>query len=732
MIEEDRSRWSPVLLALLAAVAALAVLAFRPPAPVADAPAAAFAAGRAEEHLREIAQRPHPIGSADNERVREHLVRTARELGAEVTEESDEVVHPWRDVRRVATAHNVVARLRGSDPALSGGKALLLVAHHDSVPTGPGAADDGAAVAAMLETLRALSFAGVRNDVVFLFTDGEEAGTLGAEAFVRRHGVGEYGAVLNWEARGSGGPVWMFETGPGNGPLVEAFAGASSRPIANSLAYEVYRLMPNYSDFSVFLDAGARGLNSAFIEHVHDYHSPHDDLGRLDRGSLQHHGETMLGLARVLGERDLRAVDGSPAVYFDLFSRVLVHYPVWFAVVLALLTALGLAATLFVHRGRWAWRRVLLAAGGSAGAVLVAGGAAFGVWALVAAARPELGFLALSEPPERGWFVAGFLLLGLAVLLVAVRLLRRCARDELLAGALVLTAVLLVASALLVPGASFLFQWPLLLGLAALRLPRLRVLPPLAAAAVHPPLVGTLLVALGMPLAAAGVAFALLAGVLLLPLLADLPRPAAPVTALLALALVAVGAVRVDFTEADQRPNSLIYLQAPGGASWLSADPRPDEWTSRVLGDDPERVVLTDEHPALTTELMRADAPDLGLPAPTAVLTADVAGDRRTVAFRVTPTPSAWRTQVTLPVTGCRTGGFDLDARVLELYGPVPRDITCDLDPGAPLDVTLVDHRTGLPAEAAALVGPRPGDTMPVQSGNRAFDSALVRADFRL
>ncbi|MDU0290943.1 M20/M25/M40 family metallo-hydrolase [Saccharothrix longispora] len=734
MIEDARSRWSPVLLAVLAAVAALAVLAFRPPAPVADAPADAFAAGRAEEHLREIAQRPHPIGSADNERVRDHLVRTARDLGAEVTVESDDVVHRWRDVERVATAHNVVARVRGSDPALSGGKALLLVAHHDSVPTGPGAADDGAAVAAMLETLRALTTSGVRNDVVFLFTDGEEAGTLGAEAFVRRHGVGGYGAVLNWEARGSGGPVWMFQTGPGNGPLVDAFAGASSRPIANSLAYEVYRRMPNYSDFSVFLDAGARGLNSAFIEHVHDYHSPYDDLERLDRGSLQHHGETMVGLVRALGDRDLRTVDGSSAVYFDLFSRVLVHYPVWFAVVLALLTALGLGAALFVRRGRLAWRRVLFAAAVSAGAVVVAGGAAFGVWALVAAVRPELGFLALSEPYERGWFVAGFLLLGLTALLAAVRPLRRCTRTEALAGALVLTAVLLVASALVVPGASFLFQWPLLLGLPALWSPRLFVLPPLAAAVVHPPLVGTLLVALGMPLAAAGVVFALLAGVLLLPLLIDLPRFSAPVAAALAVALVAVGVVRVDFTEAEQRPNSLIYLQdgGTGESSWLSADPRPDEWTSRVLGDDPERVTLTDEYPMLTTGLMRADAPDLDLPAPTAELLGSTTGERRTVTFRVTPTPSAWRTQVTLPAGDCRTGDLELGARVLELYGSAPRDLVCELDPGAPLTVVLADHSTGLPPRAAALVGPRPGDTMPVQSGNRAFDAALVRAVFRL
>ncbi|MEU4443245.1 M20/M25/M40 family metallo-hydrolase [Actinosynnema sp. NPDC050801] len=729
-----------VLLTVIAGVGVLAVLAFRPPTPAAVAPPGGFAAGRAEQHLLAVARRPHPIGSADNEGVREYIADTARDLGAEVVVESDDVVLPWRGVVRVATAHNVVARVRGTDPSVSGGKALLLVAHYDSVPTGPGAADDGAAVAAMLETLRALTTGGVRNDVVFLFTDGEEAGTLGAEAFVRRHGVDEVGAVLNWEARGSGGPVWMFQTGADNAPLVSAFGEASSRPIANSLAYEVYRRMPNYSDFTVFQEAGARGLNSAFIEHVHDYHSPYDDVERLDRGSLQHHGETMVGLVRALGDRDLRAGAGD-VVYFDLFSRVLVHYPTWLAVALAAVTVAALASLLVlgVRSGRLRWRGVFAVAGVAVGAVVVAGALSYAAWALVAALRPGLGFLALSEPHERGWFVAGFSVLGAAVLVAAARVVRRWSSAEVVAGVLLVTAVLLVAATAAVPGAGFLFQWTLLLGLPALWTTRLVFLPPLVAAAIFPPLVGTMLVALGMPLSAVGVVFAMVAGVLLLPLLGALPRlgvTAAGVAAV-AVALLAVGVVRFGFAPDEPRPDSLIYLQdgGTGRASWLSADPAPDEWTSRVLGNDPERVASTEVHPTADEPMMRADAPDLDLPAPTATLLTSTDASARTVTFRVTPTARAWRTHVTLSdrgLRGCRLGSTDLPGPILELYGPISREFTCDLDPGTPLDVGVADHWAGLPAEATALVGPRPADTMPVQSGNRLYDAAVVRASFRL
>ncbi|GGP55023.1 M20/M25/M40 family metallo-hydrolase [Saccharothrix coeruleofusca] len=740
-----------VLLAGIAAVGVLAVLAFRPPAPVgADAPAERFSAGRAEAHLREIAVRPHPIGTADNERVRRFVADTARDHGAEVTVETGEVVSRWRHVFRAATTHNVVARVRGDDPAVSGGKALLLVSHYDSVATGPGAADDGAAVAAMLETIRVLtSSGGVRNDVVFLFTDGEEMGLLGAREFVARHGVDDYGAVLNWEARGSGGPVWMFQTGADNGPLISAFGEASARPAGNSLAHEIYRVMPNNTDFTVFRDAGARGLNSAFLEHVHDYHSEHDDLERLDRGSLQHHGDTMVGLVRVLGDRDLREAGGADAVYFDLFARVLVHYPVWSAVVLAALTAVGLVALLAhaARRGQVRVGAVLLVFGVALGTPVVAALLSWGAWWVITLLRPGLAFLALSEPHDRGWYVAGFSLLALAVLVAAVRLLRRCSRAELLGGVLLFTCALLVVAAVLAPGAGFLFQWTLLAGLPALwwaireRPDRgLSAAPPLVAAALFPPLVGTLLIALGMPLVAAGVAVALLGGVLLVPLLGALPRtgPLAAACAVLAVALLGVGVRTAEFGPDEQRPDSLVYLHdtATGQANWLSSDPEVDAWTARVLGERPERVDLSDRYALLADPVLRAPAPVLPLPPPSVEVLADgTAGDVRSVRFRVVPHAQAWRTQVALPREGlraCLVAGKRLEptggALVLELYGAGGgAELTCEAEADAVLEVEVVDHWAGLPAEAAAIVGPRPSDAMPVQSGSRAFDGALVR-----
>jgi hypothetical protein len=150
------------------------------PDPVpASAPPTEFSSGRALEHVRAIAKEPYPMDSPENAAVRDYLVKELRTLGVEPEVQRATAAHTWFiRFAEAGTPENVLARLEGTN---NGGKAFLLMAHYDSVPTGPGASDDGAGVAAMLETLRALK-AGppLKNDVIFLFTDGEERGLLGA------------------------------------------------------------------------------------------------------------------------------------------------------------------------------------------------------------------------------------------------------------------------------------------------------------------------------------------------------------------------------------------------------------------------------------------------------------------------------------------------------------------------------------------------------------------------
>ena len=300
-----------------------------PDAVPANAPVTEFSSGRAMKHLQAIAQKPHPIGSPEHTEVREYLRAelAAMGLNAEV-QKTTAVLHRGRNrgsmLPSAGTVHNVVARLYGTDHS----KAILLAAHYDSVPTGPGASDDGAAVAAMLETLRALKATSpLKNDVIFLFTDGEEAGLLGATAFVAEHPwMKEVGLVLNFEARGNSGPSLMFETSTGNGWLMEEFAKAAPYPVATSLSYEIYKLLPNDTDFTIFKDAGLGGLNFSYIDGYAYYHSTIDSVETIDERSLQHHGSYMLALTRHFANLNLENPKGYDVVYFNMPGAGLLTY----------------------------------------------------------------------------------------------------------------------------------------------------------------------------------------------------------------------------------------------------------------------------------------------------------------------------------------------------------------------------------------------------------------------
>src|SRR4029077_2401617 len=309
-----------------------------------------FSADRALVYLNAFATAPHPIGSAEHDRVRDYLVSQLTALGVTPEIQRATGVTPRYEV--AGTVENIVARLKGTSGA---GDAVALVAHYDSVAAGPGAGDDGAGVAALLETLRALR-AGPRlpNDILFVITDGEEDGLLGASAFVAENPAAQdVRVVLNFEARGNAGESQMFETSAGNGRLVEIFARAVPHPSGSSLTYEIYKHMPNDTDMTVFKKSGAAGLNFAFIGHWEAYHTPLDNPELLDRGSLQQHGENALRLARALGNTDLTQLEDRDSVYFSVSGSFFAHYSSRFVWPLAVLCGVLLFGVIFYANGAW-------------------------------------------------------------------------------------------------------------------------------------------------------------------------------------------------------------------------------------------------------------------------------------------------------------------------------------------------------------------------------------------
>jgi Zn-dependent M28 family amino/carboxypeptidase len=181
---------------------------------------------------------------------------------------------------------------------------VVLAAHYDSVAHAPGAGDDAAGVAAIVETARALrATSPLRNDIDLVITDGEEPGLLGAQAFVTSGVIDpSRSIVLNLEAGGSSGPSMLFQSSPGNKGLIEAFARVQD-PVGGSELAALFELLPNDTDFTVFRKAGFDALNLIFGDGHVQYHSPTDTPANLDQSSLQHHGDNLLSLAKVFGEQ---------------------------------------------------------------------------------------------------------------------------------------------------------------------------------------------------------------------------------------------------------------------------------------------------------------------------------------------------------------------------------------------------------------------------------------------
>jgi Peptidase family M28 len=313
-----------ILTAFLAIIFSIRLSA---PGPVKEGKIAdsAFSVQKAFIHLQKIAAVPHMPGSAAHQVVKEYITAQCKAMGFDVqVQEAVPVTLNWGNVQ-AAFVQNIIAVKKGT----TNSKAVVLMAHYDSEPNTTGAGDDGAGVAAILETARALQKTDpLKNDLILLFTDGEEIGLMGAHAFVKESAFAKnIGIVLNFEARGNSGPSNMFEVNEQNGWAINEYATAAAHPFANSLGYEVYKKLPNSTDYTVFKEAGITGLNNAFIDGFVNYHSPTDKPENLDLRSMQHHGENMLSLAKHFGNLHITDTKGSDSSYFNAVGSWFIHYP---------------------------------------------------------------------------------------------------------------------------------------------------------------------------------------------------------------------------------------------------------------------------------------------------------------------------------------------------------------------------------------------------------------------
>ncbi len=761
-----------LLMLLLAGMALLSMYLVAPPKALpADAPATGFSATRAMQHVRQVARAPHAMGTAEHARVRAYLVAELQKLGLQPQVQQTTAVNQNSEAASAGHVYNILARLKGTGK----GKALLLMAHYDSQPNTPGAGDDASGVAAILETLRALKTTSpLQNDVIIALTDGEEYGLFGARAFMQHPWAKEVGFVINMEARGNKGPSFTFEISPQNGWVMKEFAKAAPYPIAGSVMYEVYKRMPNDTDFSVMREAGISGVNSAMIGGFVNYHSPTDTPENLDPNSLQHHGSNALALVKHFGNISLNNTKAPDKVFFNPAGKWLVQYPVelnflWIGILtLLLLVTWRLGLRRNAIRG---WRVV-----GAAIVFLL-------ITAVVSGVSMQLNTFVKAQMPyftagggtyNTDFFFLAYLLLAFGLYLLFCWLALRWFRVlELAMGACLVWFILTAAVQVLVPSATYILLFPLLFCLAGLLLVLrtklheaqstwkyngLLLLAAVPAVFMLAPIVYLLFIVFDLNFLVAMVLLLVLLSGLLLPVLIQINKgsiwknlPVLPLTLLILGAGLLVMAMQKERPSTAQPERSQLnyYLNADTDkALWASGDLKPDSWTKTFFKREAKTEPLTTIYPIASRQYLQQKAQTIKLPAPVAILQQDsvASGQQRYLKLKLYSPRQAQHLEIILQpeqqdtLTEVKLNGqlcalkpietTDGKAYYLKLLGlPVNKEAELEvrLTKGRDLNLILYDQSIGLPQEL--FHAKRPAQVIPAQGG--ASNITVVRKSYR-
>jgi Peptidase family M28 len=716
----------------------------------ASAPTQSFSASRAEDVLATILgpERPHPVGSMENAAVRARIVDQFAKLGVPAKTYRAFTCNAWRKLAYAAcaTVTDIIA-----DVIPGEGKAIVLLAHYDSVPAGPGASDDESGVATVLETVRALKARGSKSlhPVIAVITDGEEGGLLGANAFLQNDALkARVGAVVNVEARGTRGPSLLFQTSAGDGRLIDLYAKSVPTLATSSLYAEIYKVLPNDTDLTLFIRAGFPSFNFAFADNVRYYHSPFDIRANLDPATLQMQGDNMLGVAGALEQTDFAALKGGNDVYLSFFGVVLPRLPASWALPLAVLILIGLIVAAWLA-GLGIGSRGALA--GGMPLLLLIGSGLFG-WGLSVLAQIVSGH----PDPTYAYPVTMRFALGFAVWTMTLLVSRLTNGTLATTASWLWFAVLGVITAATLPGLSPYFVFPALIAaVLLLATARRGWMTDWGQAALFASAFAAFVIWIGLvvsgetlmglrlhPLFTIPLAFAFLAAV---PLLASRPMPreawriSVAVSAAAAIALAIVAGLQPAYSKLSPQRVNIVYFENGKSAAHFIAD---TSWKGVGLEPIPASLMKAGPFKAdpnawagyLPGTAYTAPAGDPAYALPTARVLSDRSeGGARHVEIALDGSPRANGVVVVIP-KDAKLQSLDLRGQHLTAQGQDGsahiicwtsdcRDLHLSLVLGntGKVAIAFAEVRYGLPDFGARLQASRPDTAMASQSGDETI-----------
>jgi len=620
-------------------------------------PLSVFSVKRALLHVAKISEQPHYVGAINHEITANYLLSELQKLGLETSIQEGTTLSDWGNL---VYSKNILARIKGTQNS----KALLLLSHYDSAPhsSSHGAADNAVGVATILEGLRTFihNTTPHKNDIIILFSDAEELGLNGAALFVTQSGwANDTGLVINFEARGTAGPSYMLmEVNSGNAKMVRGFAQAAPKyPVANSLMYSIYKMLPNDTDLTVFRKYGQiQGFNFAFIDDHFNYHTRQDDIAHLDHRSLAHQGSYLMPLLSHFSNSDLSNMTAKEDLVYFSTPVSFISYPFEWVWLMLIVASVLFVFFIFIGIGKRALIPAEIAKGFGyfIGALLGGGILGFFGWKLLLAIYPQYTDILQGFTYNGHTYIFAFIFLSLAAAFLCYS--KRTSDNVLASWSVAPIAIWLIINllvAIYLPGAGFLIipVFSALVMLAYFVLTQKSnsyfnlffSIPPLVILA---PLIWMLPIGLGLKMLFASTLLSVLLFGLLLPVFGAFAkkRIISLVMLLIAIGFLTFAQIRSGYEVHTARPNSLVYVfdSDINQARWATYDRDLDDWTAKYLGNNPGNASALNKNPLFskynTAFTFSSPAPEIDLPSPTIDFLRDsVIGTQRHFKIRISP-----------------------------------------------------------------------------------------------
>ncbi|HKR22752.1 MAG TPA: hypothetical protein VJS17_09165, partial [Pyrinomonadaceae bacterium] len=367
------------------------------------------------------------------------------------------------------------------------------------------------------------------------------------------------------------------------------------------------------------------------------------------------------------------------------------------------------------------------------------------VWWLIRMVHPAYRTILQGDVYNSSTYMIAFVALSVALTSALYFLFRRwLSVEDLAIGAQAVWLVLMIATSVILPGASFLFTWPLLFSVLALgvaffweqpeSVKRVAVFSAgaIPAIVIVVPVIYLVFVGLTLGMSGAVMALVVLLTGLLIPHLSFIPKSvkwAVPaVLAAVSVGLLIAGGLTSGFDRNHTRPNSVFYAFDADAAKavWASADETTDSWTQQFF-NNATRAPLAEYFPLSQRGFLQAQAPVAQLNVPQVEVVSDQTNNnQRTLRLRVRSSREA--PVVTLSVdpdvelASSAINGKEIKGQ----YGPntpwalryhaVPQEgieVTLVSAKATPIGIRVVDQSYSLPTDPQISIQARPENMMP-------------------